>query len=201
MGSIDSPVPAVSASCYVSSGSYASITCILVTGNEARKKMEQPRRGGRKSGTRIPPLYVSGVRAEARPDARCATVLAAPMRLGLFNLSVVVLLPLLGVLVSPIYVSSFVVVVPPTNYMSPAPSSRCGESSPSGRGRIRSALAASLASAGASGEHRRKLSNALGTRRHALQDELLEGIAAAAAPDTEASLTISCCSPTYCVVV
>lgn len=134
---------------------------------------------------------------------RCACCLergsscARPARVSsLFNLSLLAL-PLLVVLLSPGLGSSFVVVAPSTRLW-PLPR-RGGESSTGvsmhQRSRWREAQnqhqnllrlpAATTEGAGSRGSSRGLVFRESETRRHALQDDILEGITAAVTPTTE----------------
>jgi len=153
------------------------------------------RGGSRKRDTRIRTPREGEVGPEGRHNAApCqATAVASPMRVRLFNLPIL-LLPLLAALLSPIFVCSFVLVAPPINSLSPRPSFRCEEGSRTGGGGVGSGLgpAARVAPAAAAVARRCRICRPSGTRTHALQDEILEGIAAVVDPGTEASAKVSC---------
>lgn len=161
--------------------------------------MGQPRGGSRKREKIMSPPRGEG---EAGPDGRwdayCATTESAPIRVRLFNLSVLLFLPLLAALLSPIFVSSFVVVVaPPINSLSWRRPPRCGENHRNGGGGAGSALRPSARAA--------MTEAAAGSRceafrpSRAVEDGTLEGIADAVASRTEASVKLSI-KPTNTVV-
>lgn len=119
----------------------------------------------------------------------------APTRVSLFNLSLLGL-PLLVVLLNPSFVSSFVVIAPstkswPLTQWRGGSSTTCSvsmhqRSRSSGVQNQRDLLPLPAPTAAAAGAERRgKMSRESGTRRHALQDEILEGIAAAVTPAAE----------------